>query len=244
MTGAVASYTKPSSAVSAHTAPVATSQSTAGIAFERTILRFDDLPAEAQRLAPDLSVLAEVVTAIPGLSIRNGVTTQKRIGARSYATKIVIVTVTRKMKKRSDGRYSPSGPWALASSQTLNTVSGVRATRRTGTIVPGTLTDTYATLASGPAPSRERVDGQNAEMFLPAEVRSRLSYEFPQPEAHLGEITQWERSSRISQEVVIFRQQGPAAVVLTATRPDRAHAPWAVTQYSYVLETGVKALGR
>jgi hypothetical protein len=243
MTSTVASYTTPSSAVSTHTAPAATSQTTAGIKFDRTILRFDDLPAAAHRLAPDLSVLAEVVTAIPGLGIRNGVTTQKRIGARAYASKIVIVSVTRRMKKLSENRYSPSGPWALGSSQTLNTAAG-RATRRTGNIAPGTLTDSYATSAGGPVPSRERVDGQNAEMFLPAEVRTRLAHEIPQPETHLGEITQWERSSRISQEIVIFRQQGPAAVVVTATRPDRVDAPWAVTQYTYALETGAKALGQ
>lgn len=241
MTGAVSAYTAPSSAVSTHAAPAATSQTTVGIKFERTILRFEDLPAEAQRLAPDVSVLAEVVSAIPGLGVRSGITTQKRIGARSYADRIVIVIVTRRMKRRSDNRYSPAGPWSLASSQILKTAAG-RATRRTGSIAPGTLTDTYATSVGGPAPSRERVDGQNAEMFLPAEVRARLSHEIPQPETHLGEITQWERSSRISQEIVIFRLQGPTAVVVTATRPDRADAPWAVTQYAYALETGAKAL--
>lgn len=245
MTGAVSAYIAPSSAVSTHTTPTATSQSTASVRFDVPILRFGDLPAEARRLAPDAGVLAEVVIAIPGLGVRNGVTTQKRLAFHAYPSRIVVVTASRQVTKLDDGRYKPAGSWSITDSQVLTTVAGTRAARRTGTIAPGTLTDGYATSAGGPAPSRERVDGVTTEAYLPAEVRARLAHEIPLPETHLGQLTRWERrSGAVTQEVVVLRKSGADAIVVMASRPDRADAPWAVTQYTYALETGARALGR
>lgn len=244
MSGAVAAYSGPSSALSTnHATARPTSQSTAGISWDAAVLRFADLPPEARRLAPDAGVLAEVVLAISGLAIKNGVATQKRLAFRSYATKAVVVTAIREMTKRSDGRYAPASPWSITSSQTLATANGAQATRRTGTIQPGRLATAQATESSALAPSRDRIGGVEAETYLPAEVRVRLTHEIPQPEIHLGELTQWQgRWAAATQEIVILRQSGAGAVVVKAVRPDKASAPWSVTQWSYTLASNARAL--
>jgi hypothetical protein len=244
MTGAVSAYTAPSSAVSAHTAPAAGSQSTASVRFDQAVLEFADLPVEARRLAPDHGVLAEVVVAIPGVVIRNGIALQERQAFRAYPTQILIITVSRQLVKRGDGKYSPDGPWNLTSSQTLTTVSGVRAARRRGTIAPGTLTDAIASTGR-PPPSREHIDAVATEVYLPASVRATVAHEVPRPEAHIGELTRWEkRPGAATQQVVVLRHGGATAVVVKATRRDRPDFPWEVTRYAYQLETGSKALSR
>jgi hypothetical protein len=241
---AISAYTAPSSAVSTHTAPTSTSQSTASVRFDQAVVGFADLPAEARCLAPDHGVLAEAVVAVPGVVIRNGVALQERQAFRAHPTQIVIVTVSRKVKRRGDGKYSPDGPWNLTSSKTLTTVSHVRATRRTGTIAPGTLTDATAA-TGGPSPSREHIDAVTTEVYLPAEVRATLAHEVPRPETHIGGLTRWEkRPGAATQQVVVLRHGGATAVVVKATRRDRPDFPWDVAHYAYQLETGSKALGR
>jgi hypothetical protein len=246
MTGAVAAYSGPSSAVSTnHATAPASSQSTAGIAWLDGVLTFDDLPAEARRLAPDTGVLAQAVIAVPGIAIRNGIgiARQRRAAFRAYANRAVLLSAEREMTKRADGRYKPASPWSITESKTLSTAGGAQAIRRTGTVAAGRLAAEPSSASVTETPKREHLSGITTAAYLPPDVRARLLHEIPTAENYMGELIQWQRGKSFEQEIVLLRHGTSTAIVVQARRPDgNPLAPWNVTQLTYPLASSAQAL--
>ena len=224
----------PSASVSAPS-----SQTTEGIEWKGGTLSFDELPAEARRLAPDAGVLAETVIAVSGIRTTGGVARQTRIAFRSYATHVIVLTVARTLVKRPDGRYAGNGPWLVSEHTVLKTASGSPAKRSSSSVKPGRLTDgADGGTATGASVSRELESGGTAEVYLPEEIRRSLAKTVPRPTTtHCGQLLRWAAGPRTpaEQTVTLLRADGRSAVVVLASRPDDASAPWAITRWVYDL---------
>lgn len=239
-----------SSSAVATSAPDAGSASTAGLDWSARPLTFDDLPAESIGKATAAGVLAESVTKFSGIRTdRRGVSRLRGMAFRAYPDRLVLLPLSRRMEKRANGSYAPTGKWAVDDVQTLQTAGGARVLCRAGKVKPGRLVSGVDGASGlGTPVSREMETAVNAESFLPAEVRCSLATAVPQPTTHLGGLIRWvwdaDANGRVKmeQEVIVLRLNGARAVLVKAVRDDTATASWHVEQRTYDLRSDSRAL--
>ena len=223
----------PAGEVGAHT-PEATA-STAGNSWGADAIGFDALPAGVEKAAPAGGVLAECLIDMPGaVRLPDGRYEQRRLGFRAYPRRVVVVRARRTLKRRSDGKLAPVAGWQLGTQVRDATAP---ATLRRGELPVGHLADPASVGTGGQSqPSREHIEGQLTETFLPPQVRASLARAVPEPDVHVGLLALWEVAASSWQQIDLLRLGGSRAVAVRATRPDRADAPWTIAQYDYALE--------
>jgi len=239
-----------SGAVSIRSAGVATitapgsSRSTKNTQWNKPAASFSDLPSAAQTAAPAAGVLAEAVVTLRGAARDLGRLIQTRIGFRAYADRVVVLTVTRELRARDDGKLVPVGDWALAGAMTHKAARGTVAVHQAATVAVGAVASAVGD-STAAAPSRGAADAIDAEAYLPPSIREDLVAAVPAPSAHIGNLLRWPTTPTAHQEVRVLRLTAGKAVVVAADRPDRHNAAWTITKWTYLLaapSSGSKSL--
>ncbi|TFD04130.1 hypothetical protein [Cryobacterium sp. TMT1-66-1] len=216
------------------TTAAGSSRSTQRIKWNKPAATFTDLPAAARSAAPAPGVLAEAVVTLRGATRESGRLIQTRLGFRAYADHVVVVTVTRQLRARADGRLAPVGEWTVAEAVTHKIAAGTVAVHQTATVAAGAVGPTVGGLAAV-APGRSAADALDAESYLPPSIRQDFVAAVPGPRTHIGNLLRWPTTPTAHQEVRVLRLAAGKAVVVAADRPDRHEAVWTVTKWSYDL---------
>jgi hypothetical protein len=181
--------------------------------------------------APTAGALAGTVIQLQGVRISSETTAvQTRIGFRTYIDRVMTVRFERKLQRTNGGSYSPTGGWITVDVTEHKTVTP--PTRTKGVVPAGELTTTEPA-PSGATPSREAASALDAESYLPTAVRKTLHHGQPQPDTHIGSFLLLSIGAATEQAIQVLRMNTSGAEIISATRPNKPTAPWAVQQLSY-----------
>lgn len=224
-----------------------TSLSTAGIAWGNKVLEWTDLPEPVQAANRGGTVLVEGVNVTPGGRRLDGVVHQVMYGWRAWDDLVVVVTVTRPLARRSDGKLVPAGPWAERSTDEYASTSPAAHTR--SKIATGHTHQAADVAGPGGEVPRDMLHAADIFGYLPAPARGRLVKDVPVPTVWLGELSRWTITGTpaVEQELVMLRVGGTTAIALKAVRtglPDKLAAQeWVIDRHTYTLTSGPLALG-
>jgi hypothetical protein len=245
MSNAVGAYVGPPTAGAPD---LGDSRTTAEIAWTRGILTWADMPADAQSANAGGQVVAEGVVAVAGARRIGGVTHQVRLGWRAWGDLIVVVTVTRPLSRRQDGKFAPAGPWTASSTDEDEAAAPARHTR--STVPTGSPSQTSGSGDGSDVARREFDEAVEVFAYLPSPVRGALIKAVPTPDVWLAELSQFTTSgvTAVEQRLTMLRLDANAAVVLTATRSEvearLAGTDWTVNRHTYTFTPVRPALGR
>lgn len=229
MSGEVAAYTAGTvagraTAAASHPAVA----STAGASWEATVPEWADQPI------PPLprDALGSGVHDLAGVRRSGSRFVQERRAWCASPSAVRVHRLERAVEKRGDGRFSPSGPWRLAATETHTVQGSPRVTR--GSLVPE-VTSGAGEAGGSRAVPRDQAAATRAAVHLPAPVQSGMARLVPEPETYLGEIVRWDGST-IREEVALLRMGGGRALVVVASRTGVsdaavARAAWQIVQY-------------
>ena len=218
----------------------ASSLSTASLAWTAPVIDVEDLAHNAAKHAPARNALASVAVQLRGARRTATSPVQTRLGFRAYADHLILLTAERQLAQRSDGKLTPTSEWQITEVRQIKAVA--TATRRGGTFEAGRLSGPGSGHA-GETVAREAEAAAHAEQYLPPEVRQGLVASVPRPLVHLGELVQLTGVGKPpEQHVVVLRADDRQAVLVCATRPDRADASWISTEWRWTLDGGGRAI--
>lgn len=223
------------------------SRTTAGLAWTGAVLDWADLPPAVQDANAGGTVVAEGVTAVPGARRIDGVAHQVRLAWRAWNDLVVVVTVTRPLYRRDDGKLAPDGPWAGRRTDEYPATTAARHTR--STIAPGVPALPGDPRGAGVCP-RDQEGAAEAFPYLPSPVRGALVKAVPNPTVWAGELTRHTLDGRVTVEerLVMCRLDDTGAVVLTATRSavpaQLPSADWTINRHTFTFIPVRPKLGR
>lgn len=211
------------------------SSSVGDVNFTGEVLEFSNLPSEfpsggtglvrytGENFTPTPeTTIAEMAWQLDKARRRGTNVVQRRMGWRAHHRGIEVLIVERLLDKGGDGKFRPSGNWALADKRTL---SG-KPTVRQATFSDPSASPSPAGGPGGGNPGAEGT-GEHTMSYLPEPVRMSLRHNVETPSFNEGELVQVTSNAGIRHEVALLRSGGGSAVAVKGVRTQSGL--WTVT---------------